>query len=195
MTFSRTSIWTPRKTHKLWPLPFGSVTPARASRLSFRPSTNGEWQSPPVPTWGTREEKKEVEPPTVEELVERASQLRAQAESMMGSAPAPSIRVQLGQVLLALDSKSFESMLKKWDQKGKGEFMKAEMRLNLRNAGLNISSAESDAMCVRRGPYRHASRGGDRTRKRGSEPLLHAHRWLLPLHSADASTRDTYTCS
>ena len=101
-----------------------------------------------MPTWGKREEKKEVEPPTVEELVERASQLRAQAESMMGSAPAPSIRVQLGQVLLALDSKSFESMLKKWDQKGKGEFMKAEMRLNLRNAGLNISSAESDAMCV-----------------------------------------------
>ena len=83
---------------------------------------------------------------TVEELNDRAQDLRQQAEGLSGNAPAPSIRVQLGQLLLAMDTKGFEAMVKKWDVKGRGEFIKAEMRLNLRNTGLNVTSAESDAL-------------------------------------------------
>lgn len=76
---------------------------------------------PPIPTWGKREAKPVEENTSVDQLREKAASLRATAEGLMGSAPAPSIRVQLGQILLELDTKAMETMLKKWDQKGKGE--------------------------------------------------------------------------
>jgi hypothetical protein len=48
-------------------------------------------------------------------------------------------------------------VLKAWDTKGRGEFMKAEFRLNLRGTGIQATSAEADALfdswdeCARRG--------------------------------------------
>ena len=102
---------------------------------------------PPKPSWGKKKSTASMEHVfSVEELRERAGMLRREAESLMGSAPPPSLSIQLGNILLQLDSKAYESMLKKWDQKGRGEFLKAEMRLNLRNAGLTVTSAESDAL-------------------------------------------------
>ena len=90
---------------------------------------NGEWSTPPPPTWGKKKEA-DAEPETkVDELQDRAAELRQQAEGLGGNAPTPNVRIQLGQMLLAMDTKAFEIMLKKWDVKGKGEFMKAEMRL------------------------------------------------------------------
>ena len=142
---SRTSVWTPRRTHKLWPLPAGSLTPSRAAR-TYHPQVSPEWRKPPKPSWGKKKEVVTEHVVTVEELSDRAQDLRQQSEALSGNAPAPSIRVQLGQILLAMDTKGFEAMLKKWDVKGRGEFIKAEMRLNLRNTGLNVTSAESDAL-------------------------------------------------
>lgn len=100
---------------------------------------------PPSPRWGKN--KAAVRPKvvvTIEELRAQAEGLRAQAEGLSSNAPPPSISVQLGKLLLAMDSKGYQGMLKKWDTKNKGEFLKGEMRLNLRNAGLNVTSAESD---------------------------------------------------
>ena len=52
---------------------------------------------------------------------------------------------QLGLLLLSADD-YIKRLLKDWDQKGKGEFLKGEFRLNLRNTGLNATSAEADAL-------------------------------------------------
>lgn len=143
---SRTSVWTPRRTHKLWPLGPGDKFSDR--KLSFKPQVHTDgWHMPPKPSWGKKKNTTNREHVfTVEELKERAEELRREAEGLSGCAPPPSLSIQLGNILVQLDSKAYESMLKKWDQKGRGEFMKAEMRLNLRNAGLTVTSAESDAL-------------------------------------------------
>ena len=159
---SRTSVWTPRRTHKLWPLGPGDKFSDR--KLSFKPQVHSEWHMPPKPSWGKKKLATATEHAfTDEELRARAEELRREAESLTGNAPPPSLSIQLGNILVQLDAKAYESMLKKWDQKGRGEFMKAEMRLNLRNAGLTVTSAESDALfdtCVRRRIIRGACIGG-----------------------------------
>ena len=129
MTYSRAIIWTPRKTHKLWdPRPPSwrpegeEIAPsARAGKRSFHPKVNGEWSQPPLPSWGKKKEAEAEPETTAEELNDRSAELRQQAEGLTGNAPTPSVRIQLGQMLLSMDSKAFEIMLKKWDTKGKGE--------------------------------------------------------------------------
>ena len=142
---SRTSVWTPRRTHKLWPLSPGDKISAR--KLTFKPDVKSEWHMPPMPSWGKKKVSGREEAfITVDMLRARAAELREEADGLSGNAPAPGLKVQLGQILLQMDAKAFEAMLKKWDQKGRGEFLKAEMRLNLRNTGLSVTSAESDAL-------------------------------------------------
>ena len=58
----------------------------------------------------------------------------------------PTTDAQLGQLLLGKGEAGFDVMLKQWDAKGKGEFSKAQMRLNLRQAGFQVSSAACDAL-------------------------------------------------
>ncbi|KOO26053.1 hypothetical protein Ctob_007357 [Chrysochromulina tobinii] len=48
-------------------------------------------------------------------------------------------------MLLASDE-IVKKILKDWDKRGKGEFAKAEFRLNLREFGLNASSADADSL-------------------------------------------------
>ena len=57
----------------------------------------------------------------------------------------PSVQIQLGLMLLASDE-IVKKILKDWDKRGKGEFAKAEFRLNLREFGLNASSADADSL-------------------------------------------------
>ena len=57
----------------------------------------------------------------------------------------PSVQIQLGLMLLSSDE-IVKKILKDWDKRGKGEFAKAEFRLNLREFGLNASSADADSL-------------------------------------------------
>ena len=138
---ARPSLWTLDQVE----LPRGKFSSFRGNAPG-QPSVNPDWHAPPLPSWGRKKVITAGKEITVEDLQERAAALRQQAEALNVNAPAPSVRIQLGQLLLTMDGKATEAMMKKWDVKGRGEFMKAEMRLNLRNTGLNVTSAESDAL-------------------------------------------------
>ena len=117
------------------------------SKVPVTPSVNPEWHQRPEPTWGKKKAVAEAKESSVAALQERAAKLRQQAQELsMSVVNKPSVRIQLGQILLTMDGKATNEMIQKWDAKGRGEFMKAEMRLNLRNAGLTVTSAESDAL-------------------------------------------------
>ena len=82
---------------------------------------------------------------TPEELEVLATDLETQAEQLEAVKMIPNVRVQLGQILLNRDD-AIKRCLKDWDTKGKGEFIKGEFRLNLRNLGLSVSSAQADEL-------------------------------------------------
>ena len=202
---------------KLWTLEDAELPRGKfglfQSNAPGTPKTNPDWVAPPPPTWGRKKVVATEKDISIDDLQARAAELRQQADALNVNAPAPSVRMQLGNILMTsrthggaqtradsllrtraaaaprahapcarrflrsplpalaapcaalhalpalaaltgpllepprvctVDGKATEAMMKKWDSKGRGEFMKAEMRLNLRNTGLNVTSAESD---------------------------------------------------
>lgn len=86
---------------------------------------------------------------SVEDLRAAAAQLELEAveadKLAKDALTTPVLEMQLG--LLALCKVDFiKRCLKEWDVKGRGEFMKAEFRINLRKSGLNPTSVECDSL-------------------------------------------------
>lgn len=133
---TRTSVWTPRHTHKLWPKPKAAHPGAPVAR---------PWVPPPPPTPIKKKEKEKKKDVAAEELQSAGDQLRREADALEQTAPPPGLRIQLGMIMLSKED-YVKKLLRDWDHKGKGEFMKAEFRLNLRNTGLNATSAEADEL-------------------------------------------------
>ena len=77
---------------------------------------------------------------TPSDLTDEAVSLRAQAMKLDNSGEIPSMKIQLGLLLLAKGEEFIKKMIKDWDKRGKGEFMKGEFRNHLRNLGLNATS-------------------------------------------------------
>ena len=161
---SRSSVWTPRRTTRLWhqDAGFASTTSGVGGRTSptggnlervafnkkftFAPDVNPAWSAPPPPA-PIKKQQLNQGPPRIpsDDLRTAAVRLREQAEELQDTAPAPSLKVQLGLELLKKDD-YIKKILKDWDARGKGELLKGELRQNLRNIGLVATSAEADAL-------------------------------------------------
>lgn len=139
MVVVRSSVWTPRRSHKLWPKPPGQ------QKFSFAPNISNQPYIAPPPPPPLKKALVVVDNRIhAHELEETAAGLKAEAEALEGATEsAPSLKVQLGLLLLSKED-YIKQILKDWDTKGKGEFLKGEFRLNLRNTGLNATSAEAD---------------------------------------------------
>ena len=141
------AMWTPRDT-RIRTDRNTYVSRPRSQRFPFRPDVHtAAYQPPPPPPPLKRPppEKKAAVP--AEALTEQAANLRREAAELEKSGVrAPPLRVQLGQLLLSKGESFIPKILKEWDSKGKGEFQKAEFRLNLRSIGINVSSAEADEL-------------------------------------------------
>jgi len=128
------SIWTPRRTNRLWPRPKQKYT------IKATPYT------PPPPPPPLKKPPPPAEQHTsADVLEEKASVLIAEAEALEAVKPSPSVRMQLGLYLLEKED-AIKSVLKSWDTKGRGEFLRAEFRLNLRGTGIQATSGEADGL-------------------------------------------------
>jgi hypothetical protein len=78
-----------------------------------------------------------------DELIAHAASLRAEADEVLSKRPVPGLNVQLG---LKMQDKDLDTVTKQWVYKGKGELLKGEFRLHLRTVGLDVSSADADAL-------------------------------------------------
>lgn len=142
------AIYTPRGTTKLWPLPPGEMTRARAMRQSFKPNIiRRSWSAPPLPTWKRKIRKQEKPDYSVDRLKRRGEELREQAQEVADQAYTPSIKEKLGMYLIALGEGELENMIKRWQSKGRdGEVSRTSMRLHLRACVPEMTSAESDSI-------------------------------------------------
>lgn len=131
----RATIFTTRFSQRLWP---------RAAQPNER-LTSFPYQAPPAPAPLKRPLPPDAKVTEPEELQQVADDLIERAEQLEVSRPVPTVRVQLGLVLLTKDD-YIKRVLKEWDIKGRGEFLKGEFRVNLRNLGLNVTSAQADEL-------------------------------------------------
>ena len=125
--------------HKLWP------RPPNHSKFSFSPKILGPYQAPPPPPPLKKPPPPKAANVQAEELEALARTYREEAEKLEGQKPAPSMKMQLGLMLLRQEN-AIPSMVKLWDAKGKGEVIRGEFRLHLRNTGLESTSAEADEL-------------------------------------------------
>ena len=128
------SIWTPRHTHRLWP---------RAKDKYTRPPVQ-PYVAPPPPPPLKRPPPAQEAPISAGELEQTALGMEHEAEELEQNVAAPSLKIQLGLLLRSEDE--IKRVLKEWDKKGKGEFLKGEFRLNLKSTGLHATSAEADQL-------------------------------------------------
>jgi len=138
-------IWTPRKVQgsprrEIWGLAGSRKCLPVASKQE--PIRAQPYEPPPPPA--PMKKAMELRPAYVEEeeLHRRAEQLLAEAQQLENARPTPSLQVKLGTILLSKDD-YIKKVLKDWD-KGKGEFLKGEFRINLRSIGLVVTSNEAD---------------------------------------------------
>ena len=80
-----------------------------------------------------------------EQLEAKNEVIGQHAEQLEANKPQPSVRIQLGLYLLESED-AIKGVIRKWDQRGKGEFLKGEFRLNLRATGIPASSGEADEL-------------------------------------------------
>ena len=105
----RTAVWTPRHTKQLWGAlsKQGSVEVSLSPSLKwgFAPTINGPWREPPPPRPIKYREKgrrnKDMYDGTPSDLTDEAVSLRAQAMKLDNSGEIPSMKIQLGLLLLA----------------------------------------------------------------------------------------------
>lgn len=142
------ALWSPRSTHIRTHKGEGGVhfLPNRG-RFPFAPQTLGDYRVPRAPPSLKKPPPVRAAPPTADELSQAAADLRSEVSVLekSGVRSAPPVNIQLGLLLLSKDD-MIKKILKDWDTKGKGEFIKAEFRLNLRNTGINVTSAEADGL-------------------------------------------------
>ena len=138
-------IWTPRKVQgsprrEIWGLAGSRKCLPVASKQE--PIRAQPYEPPPPPA--PMKKAMELRPAYIEEeeLHRRAEQLLAEAQQLENARPTPSLQVKLGTILLSKDD-YIKKVLKDWD-KGKGEFLKGEFRLDLRGIGLVVTSSEAD---------------------------------------------------
>ena len=129
------SVWTPRHTHRLWP-----------RKKEYKAPKAQPYVAPPPPPPLKKPPPPAAQHIAAETLVETADELIQQAEELNTSALPPSLKIQLGTLLLSTEQDMIKKILKDWDSKGKGEFLKGEFRLNLRMIGLNATSSEADGL-------------------------------------------------
>jgi hypothetical protein len=136
-------IYSPRGTRQLFP--------RLAPKYTFAPSIRSGPYVPPKPPSPLKAAPKEKKAhPSVEELREAAAALRREAKTLDKEKPKPSMRIQLGLVILeriASDpANGVAKVVKAWDSKGKGEIAKGEFRLHLRTLLEHATSADADAI-------------------------------------------------
>ena len=125
------TLWTPRMSH-IRTDKKNVFSPPRKERFPFMPGvaegrTLGVYQAPPPPPPLKQPPPRREAPVPAEHLFDTAASLRKEAENMeLKEVRAPPVSIQLGMLLLSKDD-MIKKLLKDWDQKGKGEFMKAEV--------------------------------------------------------------------
>ena len=141
-----TMIWTPRSTRlrgkgkEILALP-------RKSRFPFAPATNREYQAPPPPPPLKKPPAAKAAYVSYDELAERAEELRNEADALekqYGTRHTP-LGVQLG-MLLQTNANNVNKIIRDWDSRGRGEFLKGEFRLVLKGIGLMPTPAEADEL-------------------------------------------------
>ena len=143
---SYANILTPRRRHVLWPLPNKGLEHSFAPTLLFNGGATYVPPPPPSPKRKPPAAKTAAAEVAVSELEEKAAKLREEATELESQhKEKPTIRIELGLLLLSKDD-YIKKLLKDWDTKGKGEFLKGEFRLNLRNTGLVATGAEADEL-------------------------------------------------
>ena len=130
MTFCRANIWTPRGTTQLWPK--GGERPrVGLKQCTFNPtrSTPRTYQAPPPPPPLHRTVKKQITHDLKSaELVEKAEELRQEAERLEHNTPHVSLPLQFGTLVLDMGIDAFaKRYLKEWDQRGRGEVQRRKM--------------------------------------------------------------------
>jgi len=146
-----TALWTPRSTHIITGKGEGHVL-RNSSRFPFAPQPPGgkhavgqDYHAPARPPPLKKPPPVRVAPPSAGELSQAAEDRHSEAQALekSGVRSAPKVPIQLGLLLLSKDG-MLAKIMKDWDAKGKGEIIKAEFRLHLRNTGINATSAEAD---------------------------------------------------
>ena len=125
--------------HKLWP------RPPNHSKFSFSPQILGPYQVPPPPPPLKKPPPPKAANVQAGELESLAQSYRDEADKIEAQTPAPSMKMQLGLMLLSKEN-AIPAMVKLWDSKGKGEVIRGEFRLHLRNTGLEATSGEADEL-------------------------------------------------
>ena len=154
------AVWTPRKhmsPHStIWGLQFSTkVWPKEAIRQD-----QGKLQpyvAPPPPPHLKKEGdkymfvKKEADKSdtyiTEEDLLNAAEAHMKDAARLESTRATPSLTVLIGQILLTKEQPKDAHIVKicqSWDKKNTGEFIKAELRVNLRSLGLNVTGQQAD---------------------------------------------------
>ena len=91
--------------------------------------------------------------PPADDLNDQAAELLREADELeKQGGRAPPLKVQLGNFILQKEDDNYiKKILKDWDTRGKGEFLRGEFRMNLRNLGLQATPAECDdvSACIR----------------------------------------------
>ena len=136
---SYANVLTPRHTHKLWTNNTLMLGRKGASSKGFTPTLlfSGPYVPPPPPRPPKKPEPPKAQTVRESELLEMAAALRAEAAELESASQAANaaanLKIQLGLLLLSKED-YIKRLLKDWDTKGKGEFLRGEFRLNLRNA-------------------------------------------------------------
>jgi len=154
------AVWTPRKhmspRSSIWGLQFSTkVWPKEAIRQD-----QGKLQpyvAPPPPPHLKKEGekymfvKKEMAKSdtyiTQEELLKAAEAHMKDAARLESTRATPSLTVLIGQILLTKEQPKDAHLVKicqSWDKKCTGEFIKADLRVNLRSLGLNVTGQQAD---------------------------------------------------
>ena len=128
---SCSNIWTPRGTTKLWPVPKGGRLTLKQCTFHPTRSTPEDYAAPPPPppiqsaaSIRRRTAQKQSTAPVVKasDLITRSAELRKEAERLEQSAPALSLTLQFGTLVLEYGVDAFSKRyLKEWDQRGRGE--------------------------------------------------------------------------
>lgn len=128
----RSSIWSLQFAQKIWPKE--AIAPPKSHAQPYI--------APPPPAPPKKAIQIKENFVSEEELRRIAEEHEEEADRLDSTKPAPSLQVQLGLVLVSKED-YIKKLLKDWD-KGKGEFLKGEFRLNLRSLGLQVTAQQSD---------------------------------------------------
>lgn len=112
---SYANIWTPRHSTQVYPSSHRHIQKFTFSPTTLFTGTNASYLPPPQPLPMKRKAvEKRVDFPTADALFLRATQLREEAAECEASRQEPSLKIQLGLLLLSKDN-YITKLLKDWD--------------------------------------------------------------------------------